>query len=105
MDAFLVSGPCRIAGELAVSGAKNAALPAVAAALLSDRPVALDRLPPVADIRTMKRLLSGMGVAIATLAGNRRLFAMCLVILMMVVVLRHGSAFLDALMHWASAGR
>ena len=65
MDAFLVSGPCRIAGELAVSGAKNAALPAVAAALLSDRPVALDRLPPVADIRTMKRLLSGMGVAIA----------------------------------------
>lgn len=65
MDAFLVSGPCRIAGELAVSGAKNAALPAVAAALLSERPVALDRLPPVADIRTMKRLLAGMGVAIA----------------------------------------
>jgi UDP-N-acetylglucosamine 1-carboxyvinyltransferase len=65
LDAFLVSGPCRIAGELAVSGAKNAALPAVAAALLSERPVALDRLPPVADIRTMKRLLSGMGVAIS----------------------------------------
>lgn len=63
MDAFLVSGPCRVAGTLAVSGAKNAALPAVAAALLSAEPVALDRLPPVADIRTMKRLLSGMGVA------------------------------------------
>ncbi len=65
MDAFLVSGPCRVSGALAVSGAKNAALPAVAAALLSARPVALDRLPPVADIRTMKRLLSGMGVAIS----------------------------------------
>jgi UDP-N-acetylglucosamine 1-carboxyvinyltransferase len=65
LDAFLVSGPCRIAGELAVSGAKNAALPAVAAALLSDRPVGLDRLPPVADIRTMKKLLAGMGVAIS----------------------------------------
>ena len=65
MDAFLVSGPCRISGELAVSGAKNAALPAVAAALLSERPVSLDRLPAVADIRTMKKLLSGMGVAVS----------------------------------------
>lgn len=65
MDAFLISGPCRISGTLAVSGAKNAALPAIAAALLSERPVALDRLPPVADIRTMKKLLSGMGVAVS----------------------------------------
>ncbi len=65
MDAFLVSGPCRLSGTLAVSGAKNAALPAVAAALLAERPVALDRLPPVADIRTMKKLLAGMGVAIS----------------------------------------
>ncbi|HMM36930.1 MAG TPA: UDP-N-acetylglucosamine 1-carboxyvinyltransferase, partial [Thermoanaerobaculia bacterium] len=65
MDAFLVSGPSRLSGTLAVSGAKNAALPDVAAALLAERPVALDRLPPVADIRTMKKLLAGMGVAIA----------------------------------------
>jgi UDP-N-acetylglucosamine 1-carboxyvinyltransferase len=64
LDAFLVSGPCRLSGELAVSGAKNAALPAVAAALLSEQPVALDRLPAVADIRTMKKLLAGMGVAV-----------------------------------------
>jgi UDP-N-acetylglucosamine 1-carboxyvinyltransferase len=65
LDAFLVSGPCRISGELAVSGAKNAALPAVAAALLCERPVSLDRLPAVADIRTMKKLLSGMGVTVS----------------------------------------
>jgi UDP-N-acetylglucosamine 1-carboxyvinyltransferase len=65
LDAFLVSGPSRLSGTLAVSGAKNAALPAVAAALLSEKPVALDRLPPVADIRTMEKLLSGMGVAIS----------------------------------------
>jgi UDP-N-acetylglucosamine 1-carboxyvinyltransferase len=65
LDAFLVSGPCRISGELAVSGAKNAALPDIAAALLSERPVSLDRLPAVADIRTMKKLLSGMGVAVS----------------------------------------
>lgn len=65
MDAFLVSGPCRVRGEIAISGAKNAALPAVAAALLSERPVSLDRLPAVADIRTMKKLLAGMGVAVS----------------------------------------
>ncbi|MFN7987671.1 MAG: UDP-N-acetylglucosamine 1-carboxyvinyltransferase [Thermoanaerobaculia bacterium] len=65
MDAFLISGPCRVSGALAVSGAKNAALPSIAAALLSERPVALNRLPPVADIRTMKKLLSGMGVALS----------------------------------------
>ncbi len=65
MDAFLVSGPCRVSGELAVSGAKNAALPDLAAALLSERPVSLDRLPAVADIRTMKKLLAGMGVTVS----------------------------------------
>ena len=65
MDAFLVSGPCRVSGELAVSGAKNAALPDLAAALLCERPVSLDRLPAVADIRTMKKLLSGMGVTVS----------------------------------------
>jgi len=65
LDAFLVSGPCRLSGALDVSGAKNAALPAVAAALLAERPVALDRLPPVADIRTMKKLLAGMGVSVS----------------------------------------
>jgi len=65
LDAFLVSGPCRLSGTLAISGAKNAALPAIAAALLTERPVALERLPPVADIRTMKKLLSGMGVALS----------------------------------------
>lgn len=64
MDAFLIHGPARLHGSVRVAGAKNAALPALAAALLAEKPVALANLPPVADIRTMEKLLSGMGVAI-----------------------------------------
>ena len=44
-------------------GAKNAALPALAASLLSEEPVLLDGLPEVADVRTMLRLLTEMGVS------------------------------------------
>lgn len=64
MDAFLVRGPSRLAGTVSASGAKNAALPAAAAALLTDEPVALENVPEVADVRTMGVLLSGMGVAV-----------------------------------------
>ncbi|KGO99905.1 hypothetical protein N791_00100 [Lysobacter defluvii IMMIB APB-9 = DSM 18482] len=49
-------------------------------------------------------VVTGMDVAISTLAGMLRLLTMRLMFLMMIA-LRHGSAFLDALMHWASAGR
>lgn len=64
MDAFLVRGPSRLAGTVRASGAKNAALPAAAAALLTDEPVALENVPEVADLATMGVLLSGMGVAV-----------------------------------------
>jgi hypothetical protein len=50
-------------------------------------------------------VVPGMDVTFSTRAGMRRLPAMRLMIVLMMVVLRHGSAFLDALMHWASAGR
>lgn len=62
MDAFLVTGPSRLSGSVRVGGAKNAALPALAASLLSEHPIALTDVPGVADIRTMQTLLSGMGV-------------------------------------------
>lgn len=64
MDAFLLFGPSRLEGTIAVSGAKNAALPALAASLLTPERVSLARVPAVADIRTMGRLLSGMGVTV-----------------------------------------
>jgi UDP-N-acetylglucosamine 1-carboxyvinyltransferase len=58
MDKFLITGGRRLEGTVAVSGAKNAALPAMAAALLTDEPVVLHNVPRVRDIATMGRLLA-----------------------------------------------
>ncbi len=63
MDAFLIKGPSRLSGTLRASGAKNAALPAMAAALLTVQPVVLEDIPELADVRTMRVLLEGMGVS------------------------------------------
>lgn len=65
MDAFRIEGNRRLAGSVSISGAKNAALPALAASLLTGEPLHLANLPPVADLKTMCRLLSGMGVEIS----------------------------------------
>jgi len=64
VDAFLIRGPSRLAGTVRASGAKNAALPAAAAALLTDEPVSLENVPDVADVRTLGVLLSGLGVRV-----------------------------------------
>ena len=64
MDAFLLKGPSRLQGSVRISGAKNAALPALAASLLTKEPVRLSGIPQVADLRTMETLLRGMGVSI-----------------------------------------
>ncbi|HQR68898.1 MAG TPA: UDP-N-acetylglucosamine 1-carboxyvinyltransferase, partial [Thermoanaerobaculia bacterium] len=53
------------------SGAKNAALPAAAAALLTDEPVVLENVPEVADVRTLGTLLSGLGARVETGAAGR----------------------------------
>ena len=71
MDAFLIKGPVRLEGSVAASGAKNAALPEMAAALLTDSPVTLESVPDLADVRTMERLLAGMGVAVSRPAPGR----------------------------------
>jgi UDP-N-acetylglucosamine 1-carboxyvinyltransferase len=65
VDKFRISGPCRLLGEVAVSGAKNAALPALAAALLTSEPLRITNLPRVADIRTMRRLLEHTGAHVS----------------------------------------
>ncbi|MEE8524191.1 MAG: UDP-N-acetylglucosamine 1-carboxyvinyltransferase [Thermoanaerobaculia bacterium] len=62
MDLFRIRGPVRLAGRIAASGAKNAALPALAASLLSDEPLTLRRVPRVRDIRTMLKLLEYLDV-------------------------------------------
>ena len=61
MDKFVITGGTALKGEIRVSGSKNSALPALAAALLTDEPVTLRRVPRVRDIRTMQRLLVDMG--------------------------------------------
>ncbi|HSB37331.1 MAG TPA: UDP-N-acetylglucosamine 1-carboxyvinyltransferase [Thermoanaerobaculia bacterium] len=71
MDAFLIRGPSRLSGTLSASGAKNAALPALAASLLTADPVSIGNLPAVADVRTMEILLGGMGVVIERSSAER----------------------------------
>ena len=61
MDKFVITGGTALYGEIATSGSKNSALPALAAALLTEEPVALHRIPRVRDIRTMQRLLVDIG--------------------------------------------
>ncbi|HUI79711.1 MAG TPA: UDP-N-acetylglucosamine 1-carboxyvinyltransferase [Bryobacteraceae bacterium] len=61
MDKFVILGGTALRGEIPTNGSKNSALPALAAALLTDEPVTLKRVPRVRDIRTMQRLLVDIG--------------------------------------------
>jgi UDP-N-acetylglucosamine 1-carboxyvinyltransferase len=62
MDKFHIVGPTRLAGRVMASGAKNAALPALTASLLTDEPLTLRRVPHVRDIRTLQKLLDHLGI-------------------------------------------
>jgi UDP-N-acetylglucosamine 1-carboxyvinyltransferase len=62
MDQFRIHGPCRVSGKVEAAGAKNAALPEMAAALLTEEPVELLGLPRLRDVRTLTRLLGHLGV-------------------------------------------
>ncbi len=64
MDKFVIRGGSPLLGTVRISGAKNAALPAMAAALLTDEPVVLENIPQVRDIETERRLLSAMGAEV-----------------------------------------
>jgi UDP-N-acetylglucosamine 1-carboxyvinyltransferase len=67
MSSFLIEGGQPLRGEVIPSGNKNAALPLLAACLLTDEPVVLHNLPDIGDVRTMRRLLESLGVGIETL--------------------------------------
>lgn len=64
MDKFVIRGGNRLLGSIRVSGAKNAALPAMAAAILTDEPVILENIPDVRDIQTERNLLVSMGAEV-----------------------------------------
>jgi UDP-N-acetylglucosamine 1-carboxyvinyltransferase len=103
MDRFRIQGPNRLHGTVAASGAKNAALPALAASLLAEQPLLLRRVPRVRDIATMRRLLSYLGVESYDVGGAVRLLpgradASCEAVYEMVKTMRASVLVLGALM-------
>jgi UDP-N-acetylglucosamine 1-carboxyvinyltransferase len=64
MDKFVIRGGEPLLGTVRISGAKNAALPCMAAALLTDQPVVLENIPQVRDIQTTRNLLAAMGAEV-----------------------------------------
>ena len=70
MDKFVIRGGKPLEGEIPVSGAKNSALPALAACLLTKDEVKLNRIPRVRDIRTMEKLLNYIGAGVQVHGGQ-----------------------------------
>lgn len=64
MEKLKVTGGCRLSGEVKASGAKNAALPILAASLLTADDLILSNVPHLSDIRTMGKLLGGLGMKV-----------------------------------------
>jgi len=67
MEKFIIHGGVPLAGEVTPSGNKNAALPLLAACLLTDEPVILHNIPNIRDVQAMRALLGSLGVEIQTL--------------------------------------
>jgi UDP-N-acetylglucosamine 1-carboxyvinyltransferase len=65
MDKFLIEGGATLQGDVQIAGAKNAALPILAAALLTGEPLQLSNIPHLQDVATMQELLAQMGVKLA----------------------------------------
>src|SRR5476651_134850 len=64
MEVLRIRGGRRLDGSVSISGSKNAALPVMAAALLTDQPVELGNVPDIEDISTMASMLGQVGVAV-----------------------------------------
>jgi UDP-N-acetylglucosamine 1-carboxyvinyltransferase len=75
VDKLKIIGGRPLEGEVAVSGAKNAALPIMCAALLTAKPLSLANVPRLMDVATMARLLGRMGVEVERSGGSVRLTA------------------------------
>ncbi len=70
MEKVRIHGGNRLAGKIAISGAKNAALPLMAASLLSAEPLVLENVPRLDDIVSMRLLLEGLGTVVSGHAGG-----------------------------------
>ena len=76
MDRIKIRGGRPLSGEITIGGAKNAALPLMAAGLLTDQRLILSNVPRLADIQTMSLLLAQHGIAVEPLTDNRRLLSL-----------------------------
>lgn len=65
MDKFLITGGVKLEGEVRISGAKNVALPLLAAMILADSPITLTNVPNLKDVNTLVKLIGGLGVTIS----------------------------------------
>ncbi len=72
MDRIRIRGGRPLAGEIQISGAKNAALPLMAAGMLTDERVVLSNVPKLADIETMTMLLSQHGISVEPMSNDGR---------------------------------
>jgi len=71
MSKFIIKGPCKLKGEIEVSGAKNAALKMMAATVLTNEKCVLDNVPRIADIETMIKILESIGAKIAWIGKHK----------------------------------
>ena len=69
MDRLLITGGVPLRGSIEISGAKNAALPLMAACLLTDQPLELENVPDLVDVASMWRLMQVLGVEARHIAG------------------------------------
>jgi UDP-N-acetylglucosamine 1-carboxyvinyltransferase len=70
MDKFIIHGGVPLSGEVTPSGNKNAALPLLAACLLTDQPVILHNVPEIQDVQAMRLLLESLGVKIDSIGDH-----------------------------------
>jgi len=70
MEKFIIEGGTPLHGEMTPSGNKNAALPLLAACLLTDEPILMHNVPDIVDVCTMRALIESLGVEITTISKN-----------------------------------
>jgi len=70
MDEFVIEGGVPLRGEITPSGNKNAALPLLAACLLTEEPIVLHNLPQIRDVFAMRKLIESLGAVVEDLGGN-----------------------------------
>ena len=72
---LVIEGGAKLKGEVWTSAAKNAALPAMCASLLTEAPLVLENVPDLADVATIQRLLSGLGTRMSVEGSGRATLA------------------------------